>query len=249
MNEIFRLLNEDPQRVLDRLVDGELSNAEQRQLLTALDEEPGGWRRCALAFIEAGAWRDALGEVARPSSASTVPAAVQLPAAPRKSALAGWSWLAVAASIVAAFACGKHWTAASAPGPIAKVTVPASAVPATNDAAGAFDDTGGFATPAHQWHTVQLNFDDAVPGESDTVEVPCLDVSRMDAAELQAGQLDPEWLARQASALPAAWLQTLRETGYTVQTRQELWPVDMADGRHVVVPVEQVELRYLGGNL
>ena len=37
----------------DRLVDGELSAEEYRTLLAALDDEPGGWRRCALAFLEA----------------------------------------------------------------------------------------------------------------------------------------------------------------------------------------------------
>ena len=47
----------DDARVLDRLVDGELSQAERRALLAALDDEPGGWRRCALAFLEAQSWR------------------------------------------------------------------------------------------------------------------------------------------------------------------------------------------------
>jgi hypothetical protein len=40
---------------LDRLVDGELSADEYRALVASLDEEPGGWRRCALAFLEAQA--------------------------------------------------------------------------------------------------------------------------------------------------------------------------------------------------
>ena len=40
----------------DRLVDGELTTDEYREMLTTLDEEPGGWRRCAMAFLEAQAW-------------------------------------------------------------------------------------------------------------------------------------------------------------------------------------------------
>ena len=32
----------------DRLVDGELTTDEYREMLTTLDEEPGGWRRCAM---------------------------------------------------------------------------------------------------------------------------------------------------------------------------------------------------------
>lgn len=30
----------------DRLVDGELSEEERRELLASLDKEPGGWRHC-----------------------------------------------------------------------------------------------------------------------------------------------------------------------------------------------------------
>ena len=41
----------------DRLVDGELSEEERRELLAGLDAEPGGWRRCALAFLESQCWK------------------------------------------------------------------------------------------------------------------------------------------------------------------------------------------------
>ena len=42
---------------LDRVVDGELNDAEYRELLRSLEQRPGGWRACALAFLEAQAWR------------------------------------------------------------------------------------------------------------------------------------------------------------------------------------------------
>ncbi len=60
MSDIRHQLNENPERLCDRLVDNELSPAEQRELLAALEDEPGGWRRCALAFVEANVWRDSL---------------------------------------------------------------------------------------------------------------------------------------------------------------------------------------------
>ena len=49
----------------DRLVDGELSEAERRELLAGLDSEPGGWRRCALAFLEAQCWKQEFGAIAK----------------------------------------------------------------------------------------------------------------------------------------------------------------------------------------
>lgn len=48
---------------LDRLVDGELTNDEYRDLLIWLERQPDGWRRCALAFLEAQAWRKVMGEI------------------------------------------------------------------------------------------------------------------------------------------------------------------------------------------
>src|SRR5262245_58810780 len=50
---------------IERLVDGELSPEEHRRLVASLDEEPGGWRQCALAFLEAQALSQELGHVRR----------------------------------------------------------------------------------------------------------------------------------------------------------------------------------------
>ena len=45
--------------LLDRLVDGELNEAERASLLRAIDLQPDAWKRCALAFLEAQSWREA----------------------------------------------------------------------------------------------------------------------------------------------------------------------------------------------
>ena len=45
---------------MDRLVDGEVAEPERRALLSRLERMPDGWRRCALAFLEAQAWRSLL---------------------------------------------------------------------------------------------------------------------------------------------------------------------------------------------
>jgi hypothetical protein len=45
--------------ILDRLVDGELTDAQERAVIAQLNDIPGGWRRCALAFLEARCWQRA----------------------------------------------------------------------------------------------------------------------------------------------------------------------------------------------
>src|SRR5438132_8057875 len=49
----------------DRLVDGEMTLDEYQALLASLDDEPGGWRRCALAFLEGQALKFELNGVLR----------------------------------------------------------------------------------------------------------------------------------------------------------------------------------------
>jgi hypothetical protein len=61
---------------LDLLVDGELSEENRRQLLTSLENEPGGWRRCALAFLESQCWKQSLDKLPVPPAAPMLPVAV-----------------------------------------------------------------------------------------------------------------------------------------------------------------------------
>ena len=95
--------------LLDRLVDGELSGNERRQLLESFDKRPEGWRRCALAFLEAQSWREEMGQVAR-----GVATEAKAPKSPASSAAtnrkSSWSsvatWLAMAACLLLAFGLG-----------------------------------------------------------------------------------------------------------------------------------------------
>jgi hypothetical protein len=104
----------DHQRVLDRLVDGELGQAERRDLLAALDDEPGGWRSCALAFLEAQTWRWQLSRLAAEQSlrkAESVVASAGEQQHSRSARTGGW-WsvcLAVAACLLVAFGLGTRF--------------------------------------------------------------------------------------------------------------------------------------------
>ena len=52
----------DP-HVLDLLVDGELTDAQERAVIEQLGQSPDGWRRCAMAFLENRCWQRAVGHV------------------------------------------------------------------------------------------------------------------------------------------------------------------------------------------
>jgi len=54
-------------QLLERLVDGELSEPERRKLLLQLESAPDGWRRCALAFLEDQCWREGLRSLEPPA--------------------------------------------------------------------------------------------------------------------------------------------------------------------------------------
>jgi hypothetical protein len=88
--------------VLDRMVDGDLSPREQRELLSQLDDESGGWRRLALAFVEAQAWRNELGamtDASRQPSRTLVQSGGSTPVLWRRI-------FAIAASVALAFGLG-----------------------------------------------------------------------------------------------------------------------------------------------
>ncbi|HEU5119097.1 MAG TPA: hypothetical protein VFT74_21080 [Isosphaeraceae bacterium] len=92
---------------IDRLVDGELADFERRALLLELDTQPAGWRRCALAFLEAQEWRTAL----RASSAMpSVPEPRLMPSKPNRPK-SSTLWLARAAAVLMAFGLG--WSMSS----------------------------------------------------------------------------------------------------------------------------------------
>ena len=78
MNRIVEEFRRDDERILDKLVDGELTEADRKVLLSALDDEPGAWRRCALAFLEAQTWRGDFTQLLAGSALSSIEKAVGL---------------------------------------------------------------------------------------------------------------------------------------------------------------------------
>jgi hypothetical protein len=107
--------------IIDRLVDGELGADERRDLLLALEAQPSGWRRCALAFLEAQAWRHEMRQVVASTmikEKQTAAAACGEPTVTRSKMerkphrrlyFSSVASLAIAASLLVAFGLGRHF--------------------------------------------------------------------------------------------------------------------------------------------
>lgn len=237
------ILNEfqrDAEGVLDRLVDGELGLDERRELLAALDDEPSGWRRCALAFLEAQSWRWQM------SRAATEPILAQVAVRPnphparRRGYWAGL--LAIAAGLFVAFALGTRFSTngpatetlaiheGKAPeGPETRDIARPDSSAAANELAGADDEAA--ESPDVPWQTVTLTplGDD---GSGDPFQ---LRVTKDTSAEKP-----PATSAR--SALSTLLSGLFEQQGWRVNRQQRYVPIDLSDGRRLVVPIEEVEL-------
>jgi hypothetical protein len=233
----------DLARLLDRLVDGELDAPARRSLLLRLEAEPGGWRRCALAFLEAQAWREALAGVASGSDRRNgcpdagrlaAPMAVDADTGPVAARRVGFSrfrpWLDWAAVLVAAFALGwgvRHATGPRRAEPMVAAVAPRGIVnsPLTVSAPPEAPPPSPTAAP---------------PEIAPVVEVEGHEPSVVAAVEWADARIP-------ISLLSPVVRGRLERRGYEVEQRQALASVRLEDGRRVAVPVAEVKFRFVGG--
>jgi hypothetical protein len=217
--------------MFDRLVDGELPADERQQLLTSLDGRPDGWRRCALAFLEAQAWRSELKQIVRESDTtpSLVRAAQPLPARTRGRRL---QWFAVAACVLMAFTLGLAMredglsVRSVAPNPgdelasSANVPMVSEAVPApSSPRAAKSDEVVTFLVRDDQ-------------GQVQPLRVPLVD----------AAALDRQFGVEFRPGLSDAVRNQLRERGYNVESKRRYAPLWLENGRSMIVPVEDTRI-------
>jgi hypothetical protein len=69
-------------------------------------------------------------------------------------------------------------------------------------------------------------------------------VGQIELPAVAADRIDPAWLGAQRSAIPDELRRAIEQAGHRVQRRAELWPIELEDGRRLVVPVEQVDVHY-----
>jgi hypothetical protein len=56
-------------------------------------------------------------------------------------------------------------------------------------------------------------------------------------------QLDEQWLRELPSVVPQEVTQALRQAGHDVELSRQLIPFQLKDGRRLLVPVDQVDVR------
>ena len=235
------------QQTIDRLVDGELSDAESRELLAMLDGIDGGWRRLALAYVETQWLRSEL-----PSLVHAGPASREEPAAmrpvearaskgtqhPRLALMA----LAVAASMLAAFGLTlwQRGTGVTMPADPASpvATQPAIAHPQlakqpSHVPAVAIDPASDVSfPPSNKRNTVPSS---SVAGHKSSPEPRMVVIGS-----------DEELRGADATTVPPQVIEALRRMGHRVYQRSGVMPVRLKDGRRVNVPYDQVDVQYRG---
>jgi hypothetical protein len=220
----------NPQSLLDRLVDGELSEADRRELLLQLEHEPEGWRRCALAFLEAQCWEQELTLVARAPEHSAAPtvAASQALAQPAAPASQRSTWrqyvattLAVGACFLIAMALGTMFRGGHGPG-TSQVEVATRSFPLST------------TQSANPWQVVTLAAQ-SPSGEKETVNIPAVPRDAVDENSLQ-----------QSVVLPPGVQRAFEQAGHRVLQRRQIVRVQIDSGHWLMVPVNQVEIQYDG---
>jgi anti-sigma factor RsiW len=217
-------LNDDV--LFDRLVDGELKTAERHRLLASLDGQPGGWRNCALAFLEAQSWRKEFHDLAHGITVQNKEDEVRAlqNASGKKSPVAATvQWLALAASLLLAFGLG--WMHREQAIPLA-----VNSSPPGNTAPSA---SGGKASNALTLYVRDES------GRMQPVQVPLVD----------ANTLDKQLGMTFQTGLPDDLRHQLNDRGYDIQSKRQYAPLWLENGRPMIVPVEDTRIVPVSGKV
>lgn len=221
MNDKFS--NEDI--LFDRLVDGELAADERRALLASLDARSDGWRRCALAFLEAQQWKIEMKSLAaEPTAAAATKNSAPSVSAKRTGIWTAAQWLAVAAGLLVAFKLGTLDRE--------QVTQVVNNSMKTGQQLAVTPPVGAAAPNAAKPGDA-LNLwvrDDA--GQLQRVRVPLVDAS----------SLGNEYGLEVQTGVPDDVRNRLQNHGYTVQSKRQYAPMWLDNGRQMIVPVEDTKI-------
>ena len=217
-------INDEEVQLIDRLVDGELEDDKRRELLLSLDFMSDGWRKLALAFVEAQSWQKDFRDL---SQSDPQPEPVPAPAISERRSSSRWTILiAMAASFAVAFGLATLFR---------------------GDAGKSMETESVVAIPSgetEQERAEKLREPELpVPGveelnsEDEPIDLPVVFVGENGG--------DP-WDRISGPAMPPPVRRQLERMGHRVQSRRRVIPIALPSGQRIVVPVEQVEVELRG---
>ncbi len=227
---------------IDRLVESEMSQPQRRALIARIENGPGGWRRCALAFLEAQSWRKSFRSFLGTATAGSAPADVEIQPAATQRPRRVHRLSAVAAAIIVAFAVGmgvgQRWTADGQSVANHKPGLPAQ--PSTDRGDALPPQISAAESPSAQ--TVadngEFHFEGYVNYGNDNAGARAIPI-------LSGPGLDDQWLADRPAPLSEYETQRLERLGWQVQQRRQLMKIQMTDGRTLTVPIDSVRYKYV----
>ena len=211
-----------------------LSSAEYKSLVASLEDEPGGWRRCAMAFLEAQAWGREFAAIRRVEE-DGVPRAkakeeVEIQPAKKAFLLSASPFLAAAAFALLAFGLGILTRGNFYPeGPLP--TKFAGQSPWNGHETDPHSAKELEAAEYSELTAMKFVLDGA-GGKDQEVVVPVLGSDN-------PGQ---ETLVETEPVISDSVLRSLRMRGHDIRRRQEFLPVSLEDGRQVIFPVEEYRI-------
>src|SRR5262245_40998095 len=239
MNETRLVTEQEMRRQIDRLACGELADAERQSLLAWLGEDVRRWRDCAMAFLEAQVWQETLGTAISPKLTgdrgretadsgfridSAAPVVVQRTPTIQRSAIRRWLVpLAAVAACLTAFACGVRlgrmtFVPATADDSIVKAASPDKGAPHSDDGELLLASVPVTGGP--------------LGNVSAVLQLP---VTPTGAAKGPAASAVSERLRRQ-------W----ERRGYELKEERRYLPAKLPDGRPVMVPVDDIKMKFVG---
>jgi hypothetical protein len=246
--------------VIDRIVDGGMSPADLRAAIQQVESARDGWRRCALAFLEAQSWGEtlkAMGEHHAEERCETQIAeresgfasAAFLAGGHKREPHVGWIRQSLAAAVVAlVFSLGwlGHSLRLSGSGALpleSSQTNPMTLRHVASEkqvVANSMEHPQSIAADQPVFNRVPLIREIGrlhVGSTSEgTVEIPILD----------GPGVDPRAVLEQPAPISEHRRALWRRQGYEFEQRRQLIAVPLADGRRAAVPVDQVRVRFVG---
>ncbi len=247
-------------RFIDRIVDGDLTPAELRAAIDCLDREPDGWKRCALAFLEAQCWRESFRAMGQSAALPGERPFLSFASPIRARTWGRRRWLhgSIAAGLAAAsFAMGwvghgARSLSSSAQPPI----VTAGANPNPPGSGSQSESRNQTGVDIHQQTRLAAwpaRENQAPPTVKEVVRwvgrLRIGDQSNGTEVPILAGPgITEQWLRNQPPPVNGYREVALQRQGYQVNQRRQLITKTLADGRRVTVPVDQVQIRHTGNN-